>query len=525
MLSLLSPLWLLGLALLPVIRWLHRGGQHRRDVAVSRLALWRGAQASDATAGARRPPDPAWRRRALLMALLLLALAGPRLAEQRVGVTVWIDDSISMLTHEAQGTRLVDGLARVRAMLATLPRADVEARSLSDPWTRLGALDDATVAGIVRGAGRREPGAPPAALLQRDRQQWLVTDGADATLLSWPGGRRPDRVVRVGSVTRNVGLERLSARRHPGEADRLDLLLKVSNGGTATEAREVVFTSGSTELARMPVRIEAGAAQFVEVSIPTSSEVHATLMPGDALAEDDTIALDLASLRRHRIALDPTCPSALRSALSAHPALVAAPLDAADAQALVLCAGTKASKSLPTLRVVADLTPARPPGSLQWSPDIADSRRLAIDVDRLEVAARLQVRPGDTVVLAVGDEPVVVTRGGDSRLIETSLDFGAMSTTRSAETPLLVNLLVEQLFDRRVIDDIASVDRGPRSTFVAALPGFDVPDSAAGTVESRSFRDDARIVLWVAMLALLWEIAALVRQGWRLRAPPEASSS
>lgn len=46
MLSFVTPVWLFGFLLLPVIRWLHRGGRQRRAVPVSRLDLWRRAAAS-----------------------------------------------------------------------------------------------------------------------------------------------------------------------------------------------------------------------------------------------------------------------------------------------------------------------------------------------------------------------------------------------------------------------------------------------------------------------------------------------
>ena len=214
-------MWLFGLLLLPVIRWLHRGGRQRRAVPVSRLDLWRRAAASSPAAGERRPPDPAWRRRALLTALLVVALAEPQLPEQRTDITLWIDDSLSMLTREEHGTRLAEGLAQVRSLLAEVPHADVEVRTLGDPWHSLGALTDATVATVVAGAGRKQPAAPPAALLRRDSLHWLLTDGAHAALFEWPGDSRPDRVIQVASVTRNVGLERLSARRNLNDPEQV----------------------------------------------------------------------------------------------------------------------------------------------------------------------------------------------------------------------------------------------------------------------------------------------------------------
>ncbi|RPH60830.1 MAG: hypothetical protein EHM83_13885, partial [Burkholderiales bacterium] len=175
-----------------------------------------------------------------------------------------------MLVRETRGTRLVEGLAQVRAALADAPAADVEVRTLADPWHSLGALTEATVATIVGGAGRKEPAAPPAALLRRESLHWLLTDGADAALLDWPGAMRPDRTFRIARVTRNVGLERLSARRSLNDPERYDLLLKVTNGGTAAEARSVVFATDAGEIAGSSHRLEPGAFALVSAAIPAS---------------------------------------------------------------------------------------------------------------------------------------------------------------------------------------------------------------------------------------------------------------
>ncbi len=67
----------------------------------------------------------------------------------------------------------------------------------------------------TEGADRSARG--PAA---RDRLHWLLTDGAHSALFEWPGDSRPDRVVQVASVTRNVGLERLSARRNLNDPEQ-----------------------------------------------------------------------------------------------------------------------------------------------------------------------------------------------------------------------------------------------------------------------------------------------------------------
>ena len=519
MLSFLTPLWLAGLVLLPAIRWLHRAGPPRREVAVSRLALWRGAEASRPNAGARRPPDPAWRRRALLTALLLIALAGPRWPEDRIRITLWIDDSLSMLTREASGTRLAEGLARARSQLAESAQADVEMRVLSDPWRRLGGLDDATTATVLSNAGRIEPGPPPAALLRSDSQQWLLTDGADATLFAWPGDRRPDRVLQVAGVTRNVGLKRLSARRHPGEAQIVDLLLEVTNGGVADEARTVVFSAGGAEVGRSDVRLAAGASRLVEATMPASSSfVRATLQPGDALTEDDTITLDLAPLRPRRVAVDPACAKALVAAVAAHPALAIVSPGTAGAEALLDCGTSPASTGTPTLRVIADRVASRPPGAPRWSSTIAEPRRGELDGSRLQIAAHLQVRPNDSVLLALGDEPVIVARGGKAKVVETSLDVASIASGRGPELPLLLDFMVGTLLAPGLLDAAAAVDRGPRASRVAPLPDLVASAAAPSALMARSSRDVTWPVLVVALLALLWEAIALARQGLRLSA-------
>lgn len=524
MLSFAAPLWLFGLLLLPVIRWLHRGGRHGRAVPVSRVDLWRHEGASSPAAGERRPPDPAWRRRALLTALLVVALSEPQLPEQRTRITLWIDDSLSMLTREADGTRLVEGLAQARSLLAEVPRADVEVRTLGDPWHSLGALTEATVETIAAGAGRKAPTVPPAALLRRENLHWLVTDGAHAALLEWPGDRRPDRIIRIAGVTRNVGLERLSARRNPNDPGRYDLLVKVTNGGTAVETREVTVAAGASEIGRPNVRIEPGASVGINAAIPASPEVRATLQPADALAEDDEIVLDLRPLRRRRVAIDSKCPVAWLTAIRAHPALAVAIESTPDAEAALDCGTHGSASDVATLRVLADRLPTRPRGAVQWSPAVPESQRIRLDPERMQVAARLRARPGDDVLLAVGDEPLIIRRAGRTKVLETALDFGSAESRGSPDIPLLVNLMFEQLTNDRLIDEIAIVDRGAGAARVAPLDRVGPVADSDRPTDSRALRDVVRPLLVVALLVLLWEAIALGRQWYQLRdfagAPP-----
>ncbi|MFM9914891.1 MAG: hypothetical protein ACKVOX_03700 [Rhizobacter sp.] len=524
----MSPMWLLGLLLVPVIRWLHRGGRHRRTVFVSSLSLWRGSAISTPAAGERRPPDPAWRHRALMTALIFVALAEPQLPLQRSRITLWVDDSLSMQTRETQGTRLVQVLGQARRLLSEADNQDVEVRSLGDPWHSLGALGDGTVAALSASAGLREPAPPPGALLRRDRSHWLLTDGADAALLDWPGGRHPDRVIEVASVTRNAGLERISARRSASDPERIDLLLKITNGGTDVETREVVIGTDAGEAARSTQRIEPGTSALVSASIGATTRVRVRLEPGDALVEDDSIDLDLTPLRRRRVATDSKCPVALVAAVAAHPALAVAPDNAADVDTTLDCGTGGSADGRATIRVVADRVPTRLAGPLQWSSSVAESSRIRLDAEALQAASALHARHADVVLLAVGDAPVIVRRAGAPSLIETSLDFGSMGITRGPEVPLLVNLMFESVLGEHLLDRIAIVDRGPTSARVApVVRGGAAAQSLPGRLPAASgvtpAADDLPLLrswtwptLAIALAVLLWEVVSLGRQWVRL---------
>lgn len=522
MLSWVAPWWFGGLALLPLIRWLHRGGRHRRALRVPRLALWQGVPAQSAAAGELAPPDPAWRRRALLAALLCLALAGPQWPQPQPAITLWIDDSPSMLVREAPdrgSTRLVEGLALARAQLADVAHAEVTVRTLSDPWRERGEPDDALASDVAAGAGRRGAAPPPAALLRSDRLHWLLTDGADATLLAWADGRRPDRVIHVGRSSRNVGLTHLSARRRADDPQRIDVLLRLGNGGDTAESRELVLTDGKGELGRWVQRLEPGASLLLEASIgapSTLSKVRATLQPGDALVADDMLELDLAPLRQRRVSIDTQCPQALAAAVRAHPGLAAVPADAADADALLDCGSAGSDRPLPTLRAAAQRLPVRPTGPATWSSSLAESRRVRLDGD-IRLAAPLQRRADDDVLLAFGDEAAILVHQATPRRVQTSIDFAAMAAGGGPATPLLVNLMFEQLFDAPLLDAVAQIER--RATAVRIAPTRDVEALAvAPRADTAATQHDlTRPLLIAAWLLLASEVVALVLQARRLR--------
>jgi hypothetical protein len=526
LLSFATPAWLLGLLLVPAIRWLHRGGAQLRSVPVASLALWRKAATAGPSAGERRPPDPAWRRRALAAALLSVALAGPRSAAPVERLTVWVDDSLSMLTRESGASRLETGLAEIAAELAARPGVEVEVRMLGNPWQRLDGLSPGAIATLVQAAGQREPAAPPAGLLRADRRHWLLTDGADAEFLDAASGIGFSKLFRVGEVTRNAGLVRLSARRSLADRERLDLELQVSNGGDAVEERVAVLATDSGEVMRASLTLEPGASTTVSAVASMSAGVQARLDPGDALADDDTLGLDARPLLARRVAADPACPAAILAALRTHPALTITEA-AAEADFAVECGGTAGSPTtttIPRLRFVRDRLPEPVDGPLTWSSSVTETQRGSLDSLKLRAGAQLAPSGrGDVLLLAAGSVPLIVERRKDgARLIETTIDADSVEPGRPV-APLLVALLVDRALDTSLLDAVAVNARSERA--IAVVPREDAMPTATGaTGTALQSRPWMRPLIVAAALVLLWELAALLRRWRRERIEAEAWS-
>jgi hypothetical protein len=216
------------------------------------------------------------------------------------------------------------------------------------------------------------------------------------------------------------------------------------------------------------------------------------------------------------VATDPNCPAALVAAVNTHPALAVAPQDAANVDAALDCGLRSAAKGVATIRVIAERTPMQVAGPVKWSSAVADSRRIRLDTGRIQLAAHLQPRPTDAVLLAAGNESVIIVRKGASKLMETSLDFGSMAATAGPEIPLLVNLMFEQLFDKSLLDEITITDRGPAAVRVAPQAGIELHAVTLEATAAPILSNWARPLLTASLLVLLWEIVALARQAYRM---------
>ncbi len=323
MIGLAASAWLLGLLLVPVVWYLHRSGPILRRHPVANLDLWQDSRERAVQAGERRPPDPAWLRRAAILALLCVALAGPQWRRPAERVTVWVDDSLSMRTLENGESRLDRGLRLARAALREAGVQDALVRPLSEPTRSYPVTGTGTLQAMRSSAATAEPQLPPPDALDPTRAHWLVTDGADDAVNAWLGASAIDRVIQVATTSRNVGIARVTVRPQPAISTAYAIQVLLRNGGTVrgdTHRRGVGRAAAA--LAARRVSIDAGASMSLEFpAVRSVPRVTARLIPTDALAEDDVAVVDASSLAPLAVHLDTTCPAAVARSIAAHPAL------------------------------------------------------------------------------------------------------------------------------------------------------------------------------------------------------------
>ena len=515
-----TPAWLFGLLLVPVIWYLHRTGPILRRHPVANLDLWRDARLEAMQAGDRRRADPAWIRRAVIAALLSLALAGPTLPRGGGRVTLWVDDSLSMQTVQSGRTRLERGLDLAATTLRASGLHDVETRVLSSPWRASVGLDPPDRGTISSRGGRSEPQLPDPGQLDRSRSHWLVTDGADANVNAWLAAAPVERVLQVAGDSRNAGIARLTVRPQPADAMALAILVQLTNAGDRVESRRVVVTTDAGVIGARDVSIEPGSSLTIPLDgrAPVRS-VEARLSPADALAEDDTVTVDASSLEPFAIAVDTTCPTAVLRAIRAHPALRVS--SDSDARLVVDCgSATSTNPTLPRIRMASGATKALDGSMLRWAPSLADRLpRMSIaqslgSSGRLDAAGR-----ADSVLLEAGTEPLIVLRGGLPRVVETSLDLSAPKIANEDSAPLLVGLLVDVAMDEDLLARTAAGGRGSLASQVGPLETLQAQPGTLPTVQSRDSTLLQPLVL-LAMALMLWDVGTLSRRLLRDVARP-----
>lgn len=519
MIGLATPAWLLGLLLVPAIWYLHRSGPILRRHPVANLDLWQDSRERAMQAGERRRPDPAWLRRASILALLCIALAGPQWRRPAERVTIWVDDSLSMQTIEAGESRLDRGLRLAQSALRAAHAQDAFMRPLSEPARSYPAFGPGALHAIRSSAAMREPQLPPPDALDPTSAHWLVTDGADDAVNAWLGRSAIDRVIQVGTSSRNVGITRVTVRTQPAATSGQAIQVLLRNGGTVAESRTVEVSSDSAAPTTRRITIDAGASEALEFSAARSAQrVTARLIPADALAEDDVAEVDTASLAPLATHVDTKCPPAVVRSIAAHPALKAT--HGGDARLVIDCgSGWGREPAVPRIALHPGTPEPFDAAGILWSPSVnAVERRFAATMPA-QARGRLDAaRPADEVLLAAGEVPLVIARAGPPRVVETSLDLGAADSAANGFAPLAMAFLVDTALETPLLDRSVALVRSDAASMVAPRATLTAHPLARGATHGSEVPFVLPFVL-LALALLAWDMLSLARRLLRDHVP------
>ena len=505
------PWWLIALAVIPLIRWLHRWQAPLSETPVSAVFLWETAASIGAGGEVSRKPEAAWRRRALIAALLVVALAEPWWQRAVGPVTVWIDDSLSMSAIEREDSRLANGLAILEQALQDSDTRSVTLRSLSDPAKAfLGNDPRAYDASTWLAASPGNPQPLPAALLNLDSAHWLLTDGADERLVRWAANAPLTRVIAVGEATENTAVTRLAARPDLETPGSVHVLASVSNQGDREAIRRLRIESGASILESRALTIHPGETRHLTATYALGGAgLTASLDPKDAVSLDDSLTLAASAIARVPVHLDAACPGELSMAIRSHPVLVPV-ATSGTAQLQVICSDDPLIAEA-ILRVhVSGSEPAT--GPLDWQPGARRLQELHLPQEWISVAAWDAEPEGDfETLLATGEKPLVIRRKDKMSVVETVLDMSRPSFSHQPEYAAVVAGLIDLALNRPLLDSVVKSTIDPIASRIAPskLPTRTFEGSSYGVTRQSL----SNIFLALAVLVLLTDIILV----WRAR--------
>lgn len=519
MISFQAPLWLLLLALLPLIRWLHRFRQQSTTFPSTTLFLWQSIQHHKNSDGTLSTPDPHWLLRALFITLLLLSLAEPGLqTKNRPSIEVWLDDSLSMFVHEEKQQRIQMAIQQLQQYLLESEASAIQVHSLGNPALLLELDPRGSAVWPARlsewtSQPRGEPSPPPAATLSPDNNHILLTDGADLALNKWVQSAPLQHVIQVGKKTQNIALTLLSLRQPLNNSDKLNGLVRIDNLGKNPLKPRLILQHKEQVLEVQKLDLPASAKTLVTFTIPAEKQngLHARLEGvDDPLPLDDSLQLETEKLRPLiRYEQRGNCSPYVLAALDSHPALIQ---DKNQVDVIIDCSETlsdHASESeQPTLRF-------HPPRSITQTTQAAHWHKNLI-VEPLRMAAGLPysndapaLNTGSIPILSADSRLLILKQEESTQTIDSYLDINDPVFARQPEYPLLILSLIEQVTGQSL--DIAplTASREINASRITpfTLSGISASPGKTGTTQ-KSFTP---ILLLASLLVLLLD--AIIASG------------
>jgi hypothetical protein len=522
MITFQAPLWLLLLGLLPLIRWLHRFNLQSRILPSTTLFLWSGLERSSSRDGGPGKPDPRWMLRALIGALLIVALAKPQLQDtEGLPVDVWVDDSLSMFTLEQGHSRLQAGLQRLQSYLGEHTNSSIQLHSLGEP-ARVLSLDPEDPSGWAAQLNawasqpRAEPLPPPVVTLSTAGSHILITDGADSSVNHWAQSAPLSHIIRSGKLRQNLALSRLSLRESLSDSEPVAGSVRIDNLGDVSHSLRLVIKQQENTILTRKFEIAPLQSSLTNFSISPGSKgfLQARLQSSDdPLSLDNSLGLDISNLRPtvgYRVLGD--CDPSFMAVVDSHPALLR--MNNGDADVLIDCSAEARNFTLPALVLHPASNLRRTTQSAHWHQQLSRGYLpVAAGVAYSNEAPALS--SANTAILSANDRMLILQRPGTDRVIDCYLDTGDAAFSREPQYPLLMLALISRLGNHSLETMPLTIDRNPRASRITPT---DLQIGAASQTAPR-----AQIVLltnpviFIIFLLLITDavLATSGRPGWQ----------
>lgn len=514
MLSFASPIWLAGLAVIPLIWWLHRQGDPNSASLVSASFLFYNQVDETKLSRALPPANPIWILRATLFGLLVLALAGMGwLQNQERVITIWFDNSLSMHAIEDGRTRIAIAAQRLADALDEADPAKVEILLLGE---HLEKLDASALAGelrldaINRWLGLHMPERPQIPFhLSRGAENWLVSDGANQVVNAWMKKAGFSHTITVGGLTENTAITTIMARRALQPATQHHGSVRVKNLGAVDSARTLTVYADDQVIFTDELEIKSGDKTFLNFRIPTHSKLlRAVLLPADTLSLDDTLETDLSMLRPAAVDFDERCGSHLGAALRAHPGLALHAGADKTIELSVQCGVAPGISASASIFVHIGNNYQAVKGPVHWHQPVPGLSGMFLDHSWVLINPESARPPSDHTLLSSPDMEfaLIDTQAG---VVDVFMDLESVPIVERLEYPLLVNMLVELALARPVLDPIVRAKRNSDESRITRQPIADISDSQLATKQTRT--DLTPYLITLAMLLLLLDTLILLR--------------
>jgi hypothetical protein len=504
-LSITTPIWLLGLAVIPLVWWLHRLGDPDAAAPVSAAFLFR-AHADETNASRTLPrAHPVWILRAALLSLLVLALAGlnwPRSPERHI--TVWLDDSVSMQAQEAGLPRTAIAAQTLGAALEAAGPATVQVRALSDHRRQFDATalaGEQLIEAVFRRADSDEPRSPRIPLiLPREREHWVVSDGADQRINAWTNDTAMLRSIAVGSKTENAAVTAIMARRALQDAALLFGAVRVHNLGAAETTRTLSVRADGRVIFNEDMAIGPGDSIYRDFRAPADTgSLVAELAPADALTLDDTLEIALDALRPLTVDFDSRCGSHFRRAIDAHPGLQFRAGTERPTALTVRCAPSPGPSAAPSISVHTAIDYRPLTEEVQWRRSVPGLSGMSLHPSWLRIAPA-SAPPQSHLTLLGSPAAGLSLIDAQSGSVDVFLDLEWAPLVERPVYPLLVNALAELALARPVLDPVIRVARDPAESRIAPQPAAGGSPPSATVTQARTDLTGYLLLLATALL-------------------------